>query len=61
LPRTPNCEVAKEEGFRVNLKPRIADVVDIARSRLSDDEYHYALAAHLDFVLVRAWKRTSVC
>lgn len=47
-------ETADKLGSRVFVKPRLADVVDIDRSGLSNEEYAYALKAHLDFVLAGA-------
>ena len=44
-------EVAAKLGVRVVMKPRMADVLNIDRSGLSNDEYRYALQAHLDFVV----------
>jgi ADP-ribose pyrophosphatase YjhB (NUDIX family) len=46
-------EVAEKLGRRVFVKPRLADVVNVDRSGLSNDEYSYALKAHLDFVVAR--------
>lgn len=44
-------EVAEKLGVRVFAKPRLADVLNIDRSGLTNDEYRYALSAHLDFVV----------
>lgn len=44
-------EVAAKLGVRVFAKPRLADVVNIDRSGIADEEYRYALKAHLDFVV----------
>lgn len=37
----------------VLVKPRLADVVQIAGSGLSDEDYSYALSSHFDFVIER--------
>ncbi|MFC1740117.1 DUF2726 domain-containing protein [Pseudomonadota bacterium] len=42
---------ARTHGATVYTKPRIADVVNIARSGLDDDHFSYALQAHFDFVV----------
>jgi len=47
-------EVATKLDVRVFAKTRLADVVEIRRSGLSNDEYRYALQAHLDFVIALA-------
>lgn len=44
-------EVAEKLGVRVFAKPRLADVLRIDSSGLSNDEFGYALKAHLDFVI----------
>lgn len=44
-------KVARENGARVFAKIRIADVLEIAGSGISKDEYSYALKAHFDFVI----------
>jgi hypothetical protein len=46
-------EVAEKPEVRVFAKPRLADVLNIERSGLSDDLYRYALKAHLDFVVAQ--------
>ncbi|MEV5142886.1 DUF2726 domain-containing protein [Streptomyces sp. NPDC052727] len=46
-------EVADEQGDRVTLKARLADVIDVdGMDGLSRQAKSYALAAHLDFVMV---------
>lgn len=40
-------------GLQVRVKMRLADVVDVERSGLSNQDYSYALRAHLDFVVSR--------
>jgi hypothetical protein len=47
-------DIAHELGRRVFVKPRLADAVDVNKSGLSNEEYGYALKAHLDFVIARA-------
>ena len=44
-------DIAKEYEARVFTKIRIADVLDIENSGISDKEYKYALMAHFDFVV----------
>ncbi|MBD2539578.1 DUF2726 domain-containing protein [Coleofasciculus sp. FACHB-SPT36] len=44
-------ESAERCGVRIHTKMRIADVLDIEKSGLSNDEYSYALKAHFDFVV----------
>lgn len=44
-------KVSQENGSRAYIKVRIADVLDIRYSGLTDDEYSYALKAHFDFVV----------
>src|SRR4051812_45517758 len=44
-------DAVDELGARVFAKPRLADVLNIDRSGISDEEYTYALKAHLDFVI----------
>jgi len=44
--------VCEPHGVRVYVKVRLADVVPIERSGISDFEYSYAMRAHLDFLVV---------
>lgn len=48
------AEVAERLGYRVFPKLRIADALDINPSGLSDEQFHYALSAHFDFVVGEA-------
>jgi hypothetical protein len=43
--------VARYYGARVFSKPRLADVVDLSSSGLTDPLFNYGLKAHLDFVV----------
>jgi hypothetical protein len=43
--------VATKYGARVFAKARIADVLNISSSGISNDEYNYALKAHFDFTV----------
>lgn len=45
--------VVEERDCLVYKKVRVADVLDITRSGLSNQEYTYALKAHFDFVIAR--------
>lgn len=44
-------KAASANGARIFPKVRIADVLEIASSGLSDDQYGYVLKAHFDFVV----------
>ncbi len=44
-------KVASENGARTYAKVRIADVLEISASGLSNTEYSYSLKAHFDFVV----------
>ena len=44
-------EAAEALGYRVSPKVRVADVLDIDRSGLSDPAYGYALRSHFDWVV----------
>ena len=44
-------DIAKEYKAKVFTKIRVADVLDIENSGLSDKEYKYALMAHFDFAV----------
>jgi hypothetical protein len=44
-------DIAEELGVRIFVRPRLADVVEIFGSGISDPEYSFALRAHLDFVV----------
>jgi hypothetical protein len=48
---------AEQAGFRVAPKVRIADVLPIDRSGLSNEHYRYALQAHFDFVVTEGDER----
>jgi hypothetical protein len=50
-PKRTSRRLADRNGARVFPKVRIADVLDIADSGISDREYGYALRAHFDFVV----------
>lgn len=45
------CEVCARHGTAVHAKVRLADVLPIERSGLSDALYEFALMAHYDFVV----------
>jgi hypothetical protein len=45
--------VERWHGARLNMKERVADVLTISGSGISDQEYGYALQAHIDFVICR--------
>jgi hypothetical protein len=47
-------EAAADLGYRVFAKPRVADVLDIAGSGLSDELFGYGLRAHFDWVVADA-------
>ena len=47
-------KVANQNAARVCPKMRIADVLDIDHSGISNERYRYALQAHFDFVVVNA-------
>ncbi|KKG08763.1 DUF2726 domain-containing protein [Methanosarcina sp. 2.H.A.1B.4] len=44
-------DIAKEYEARIFTKTRVADVLEIGNTGLSDNEYKYALMAHFDFVV----------
>ncbi|AFY61576.1 DUF2726 domain-containing protein [Synechococcus sp. PCC 6312] len=44
-------KVASQNGARVFVKTRVADVLEIKNSGLSNVEYSYALKSHFDFVV----------
>jgi hypothetical protein len=44
-------EAATRAGYRVDAKTRLADVVEVSGFGLSDADFNYARAAHLDFVI----------
>jgi hypothetical protein len=44
-------DIAKEYEARIFIKLRVADVLEIRNSGLSDKEYKYALMAHFDFIV----------
>lgn len=47
------CGALSETDIAVYPKVRIADVVDINQSMISDELYTYALKAHFDFILIQ--------
>lgn len=48
---------ASAAGYRIAPKVRIADVLAIRGSGLSDPQYSYALRAHFDFVVTESDER----
>lgn len=46
------ADYAKEHGYRINLKMRLRDVIDIEDLPLSAKERNFAFTSHLDFVAV---------
>jgi hypothetical protein len=46
-------EVGKATGTRAFAKVRIADVITIANSGISDDLYKYALSGHFDILVYK--------
>lgn len=48
------ADYAKEHGYRINLKMRLRDVIDVDDLPLSAKERNFAFTSHLDFVAVDA-------
>ena len=49
---------AEAAGYRIARKVRVADVLPIANSGLSNAEYRYALRSHFDWVVTEGEERT---
>jgi hypothetical protein len=47
-------EVAETNEIEVFVKMRIADVIEIARSGITDEEFGYALRAHFDLLVAKS-------
>ncbi|TCC35270.1 hypothetical protein E0H75_41535 [Kribbella capetownensis] len=47
-------EYARDNGYRLLLKPRFRDVIDVDDMHLSGRERNFTFAAHLDFVAADA-------
>lgn len=46
--------VCEKYGANVHIKVRLADVLPIERSQISNEDYHFALLSHFDFVVTNA-------
>jgi Protein of unknown function (DUF2726) len=46
-------ETGRENNFQVEVNQRIADIVDIDGSGISNEEFSFALKSHFDFVVVQ--------